>query len=217
MTSKPQSQLNRSHHGFTGSTNTNRFNDNESYSSKLGTEDNNYSNGSFSGSNDYDNKYQKRSNKYGSMPLQSFLVWRILPCLLLVLIPWVPNQFVRNQVKSKKLSIDTIIQEQKDLVKSLDETTENIKELKHEVENLYKDNDLSYQELRHHGKTPENIAAGDKLVTEGSSVTDMESEEYAKMEELEEVLVNRIDRLEKTIRKDAAKRLGDRYALVFFS
>ena len=186
---------------------------NTSFSS-LPDADENYYGQSGSNSNfgsDHDDKYQKRSSNTGSMPLQSFLLWRVIPCLVLVLLPWIPNQFVRNQVRSKKLVLETIVQEQKDMVKKLDETTEKIKNLKKEVEDLHKDNELSYQELKHNGKTPQNLAAGDESVTIASSITDIESEEYAKLEEEEEILMNRIDRLEKRIQKDSAKRLTDRY------
>ena len=134
-------------------------------------------------------------------------------------LPWIPNQFVRNQVHSKRLAIETIILEQKDLVESLDETTENIKELKRDIEILNKDNELSFQELRRYGKNPSNLAAGDNIGgtddnNNNEVTTDMESEEYAILEEEEEVLVQRIDTLEKSIQKSAMKRLGDRYARV---
>ena len=205
MGARPQSNLNRSYDGG----NNSQFNSNArntSYSSLPDVDENYYG----KSASDADNKYHKRSNNTGSMPLQSFLLWRVVPCLVLILLPWIPNQFVRNQVKSKKLALETIVQEQKDMVKKLDETTEKIKHLKREVEDLHRDNEFSYQELKNNGKTPENLAAGDESVTTASSITDMESEEYAKMEEEEEVLMNRIDRLEKSIQKDAVKRITDR-------
>lgn len=96
------------------------------------------------------------------------------------------------------------------MVKKLDETTEKIKNLKIEVDQLHKDNELSYQELKQNGKTPENLAAGDESVTTTSSITDMESDEYAKLEEEEEILMKRIDRLEKGIQKAAVKRLNEK-------
>lgn len=209
MGSRPQSHLKRNHDSSNSDTNSNT-----SYSSLPETDENYYENSdaiaNANGSSDYDNKYKKRSSN-NSMPLQSFLVWRVLPCLMMILLPWIPNQFVRNQVRSTKLAIDNIIREQKDMVENLDETTGKIKQLKQEVENLHKDNELSFQELKQNGKTPENLAAGDETVEGTSKITDMKSEEYAKMEEEEEVLVNRIDRLEKNIQQSAVKRLGDRY------
>jgi septal ring factor EnvC (AmiA/AmiB activator) len=208
MGSRPQSHLKRNHDSSNSDTNSNT-----SYSSLPETDENYYENSdaiaNANGSSDYDNKYKKRSSN-NSMPLQSFLVWRVLPCLMMILLPWIPNQFVRNQVRSTKLAIDNIIREQKDMVENLDETTGKIKQLKQEVENLHKDNELSFQELKQNGKTPENLAAGDETVEGTSKITDMKSEEYAKMEEEEEVLVNRIDRLEKNIQQSAVKRLGDR-------
>ena len=144
------------------------------------------------------------------MPLQSFLLWRVLPCLVLIILPWIPNQFTKHQIRLKRHILDTVVQEQKNMVKKLDETTEKIKNLKIEVDQLHKDNELSYQELKQNGKTPENLAAGDESVTTTSSITDMESDEYAKLEEEEEILMKRIDRLEKGIQKAAVKRLNEK-------
>ncbi len=150
------------------------------------------------------------------MPLQSLLVWRLLPFLVLILLPWIPNQFMQSQMRSKKLALETVMQEQKDMVKQLDETTEKIKNLKKEIDNLHKDNELSYQELKQNGKNPGNLASGDSSVTATSSITDMESEEYAKLEEEEEVLVNRINRLERTIQKESMKRVTEVYVHPLF-
>jgi len=133
--------------------------------------------------------------------------------LVLILLPWIPNQFMRSQVKSKKVALETVVQQQKDMVKQLDETTEKIKNLKKEIEDLHKDNELNYQELKYNGKNPGNLAAGDSAVTASSRITDMESDDYAKLEEEEEVLMNRINRLEKTIQKDSMKRVTDTYGL----
>lgn len=216
MGTRPQSQLNRrSYDGSNGNTNSNQINNdmrNTSYSSLPDTNKKiNPFNSDTNGSSDYGDKYHKNRNSIGSMSVQAFLIWRVMPCLILILLPWIPNQFVRHQIRSKKHEIETLIQDQKDLVERLDTTHDKIKELKLEVEHLHKDNELSYQELKFNGKSPENLAAGDKEATGGSTITDMESEEYAKMEEEEEVLVNRIDRLEKSIQKSAVKRLGARY------
>ena len=219
MGTRPQPQSNKSYDRRSSyenaNGNRNQFNNDSrstSFSSQPNTEENcnGNSNSNANGSSEYDNKYQKRSNNTGSMPLHLFLVWRVLPCLVLILLPWIPNQFVRNQIRTKKLAIETIIQEQKDRVESLDETTQKIKEIKQEIESLHKDNELSFQELKQNGKTPENLAAGDEGIAGVSSITDMESEEYAALEVEEEVLVNRIDRLEKSIQQSAVKRLGDR-------
>ena len=166
---------------------------------------------------DYDdNKYNKRSgHSYTFNSNKAFFFWRILPCLILLTAPWIPCHFVRRNVKSKKAEIETIIREQKGLVVLLDETTLRIKKLKSDIEMISKDNELSYQELRRSGKRPEDLAAGSggKGTTEAGTgtATDMESTEYEEMEEQEEVLVQRIDALEKSIQKSAAARLNDRY------
>jgi len=135
-----------------------------------------------------------------------------------VTIPWIPCCFVRKNVQSKKVEILTIIGEQKKLVTGLDETTAKIKEVKLDLEMITNDNELSYQEIRRNGNTPEILAASvegeeEKIDTGAAAVSasDMEGEEYEKREEEEEVLVQRIDTLEKSIQKSAQKRLNERY------
>mmetsp|Transcript_24614 Transcript_24614/g.28128 ORF Transcript_24614/g.28128 Transcript_24614/m.28128 type:complete len:139 (+) Transcript_24614:368-784(+) len=80
------------------------------------------------------------------------------------------------------------------------------------------DNELSYQEIRRNGNTPEILAASvegeeEKIDTGAAAgaASDMEGEEYEKREAEEEVLVQRIDALEKSIQKSAQKRLNERY------
>ncbi|MGK3762513.1 MAG: hypothetical protein ACI8RD_014831 [Bacillariaceae sp.] len=111
----------------------------------------------------------------------------------------------------------------------LDDTTLKIKKLKSDIEMISKDNELSYQELRRSGKRPEDLTAGagegKETSTEAETgtgtgtgtATDMESTEYEEMEEQEEVLVQRIDTLEKSIQKSAIARLNDRYVFTFLS
>lgn len=110
--------------------------------------------------------------------------------------------------------METIIREQKDLVADLDETTASIKELKHDIEMITKDNELSFQEMRRNGKFPgnlvdDNIEGGAGV--DGRTASNIESEEYAKLEEEEEIIVQRIDSLEKSIQKSAEKRISERY------
>jgi hypothetical protein len=182
---------------------------------------------------DYDdNKYNKRSGRSNTfISNKTFFFWRILPCLILVTAPWIPCHFVRSNVKSKKVEVETIIREQKGLVILLDDTTLKIKKLKSDIEMISKDNELSYQELRRSGKRPEDLTAGagegKETSTEAETgtgtgtgtgtATDMESTEYEEMEEQEEVLVQRIDTLEKSIQKSAIARLNDRYVFTFLS
>jgi hypothetical protein len=214
---RPQSQFRRSFENSSNHANSSHFNPNvsdTSYSSlpNYGKR-NSFSNAQES--SEYDTKYRKRSNNAGSMSLESFLLWRVLPCLVLILLPWVPTHFARRQVRSKKLAIDFIIQDQKELVEKLDDRTAKIKELKLDLESLHRDNELSFQELKMNGKSPENLAAGDKGVTGETTVTNMESDEYASLEEEEHVLLQRIDRLEKSIQKRSAKRIIQRCVVAF--
>ena len=133
-------------------------------------------------------------------------------------IPWIPCHYVRRQVKSKKGAIETIIREQKDLVANLDETTASIKELKHDIEMITKDNELSFQEIRRNVKNPGNLADDNIAVgtrADGVPTANIESDEYAKLEEEEEIIVQRIDSLEKSIQKSAEKRISERHVFIF--
>lgn len=209
---RPQSQHKRIYDSNTYRLNSNAMNTSSSSMPDTAKNYHNNTSNSAKGSDEYDNtKYNKRNNNIGSMSLQSVLVWRIFPFLVLILVPWMPNQFTRYEVRAKKLALELVLEEQKDLVERLDKTTEKIRQLKQEVESLHKDNELSYQELKRNGKIPGNLAAGDEEVTGENSITNVESEEYAKLEEEEEILVNRIDRLEKSIQKSAVKRLTNSY------
>jgi hypothetical protein len=110
-------------------------------------------------------------------------------------LPWIPHQRTRWQIKARKGKIDQLILEQKELVQKLDDTTESIRSLKKEIEILTKDNELSFQEIHRSGK---------------KAVIDMESKEYASLEEEEHALVTRIEKLEKAVQKNSAKRVKDR-------
>jgi dsDNA-specific endonuclease/ATPase MutS2 len=112
-----------------------------------------------------------------------------------MMLPWIPCQRIRWQIAARKATISSLIQEQKDMVEKLDETTANIKELRKEIEILSKDNELSFQEIHRSGR---EIAI------------DMESEQYAEIEKEEEALVTRIQKLERAIQRSTEKRLNER-------
>jgi hypothetical protein len=139
---------------------------------------------------DYDDKYGK------VVVHRQVLFWRILPCLVIMLLPWIPCQQTRSQISSRKYAIALMLQEQKEMVDLLDETTAAIKELREDIEILSKDNELSFQQIHRNGK---DIAI------------DMESEQYSDIEKEEEGLVTRIKRLEKAIQTNSENRLMERY------
>lgn len=116
--------------------------------------------------------------------------------MIIMMLPWIPCQRTSWQIHSRKAAIDTLVLEQKDMVQRLDETTSNMKELKKEIELLTKDNELSFREIHRNGR---EIAI------------DMESEEYAEIEQEEEALVQRIQKLEIAVQKNSEKRLNERY------
>ena len=79
----------------------------------------------------------------------------------------------------------------------LDETTDEIRTLQKEINILTKDNELNFQELDRAGKLLKTQELGKK-------------EGYEEQEQREEALVQRIDDLEQTVKKTAARRLQQR-------
>lgn len=138
-------------------------------------------------------KYEKLGRN--SMTRQT-LYWRVLPCCIVLLLSWVPHQRTRWQVSSKRAIIEDMIEEQKNSIQMLDETTERIRILRKDVEIITKDNELSFQEIHRRGGLPENMktTAGDE-----------------EDQEVETNLLKRIDKLEKGIQVAARKRLDRRY------
>lgn len=118
-----------------------------------------------------------------------------------MLLPWIPCQRTRWQISSRKATISSLIEEQKDMVERLDTVTANIKELRKEIEVLSKDNELSFQEIHRNGR---------------ELAIDMESQQYSEVEKEEEVLVTRIEKLEKAIQRSSEKRLNERYVVYIY-
>lgn len=87
------------------------------------------------------------------------------------------------------------------MVERLDTVTANIKELRKEIEVLSKDNELSFQEIHRNGR---------------ELAIDMESQQYSEVEKEEEVLVTRIEKLEKAIQRSSEKRLNERYVVSIY-
>jgi len=141
-----------------------------------------------------DGKYNRKTS--GRLLSKDVFYWRILPCLVLMVLPWIPCQRRYWQIKSRRATINTLLKEQKDMVQQLDDVTGSIQDLKKEIDVLTKDNELSYQEIYRNGK---------------GLVIDVESEEYEELEEEEEGLVNRIDRLETAIQEVSFQRLTEAY------
>jgi hypothetical protein len=138
-------------------------------------------------------------NRFYSM--RDVLYWRILPCLILMVLPWIPLQMTRSTVLSKQKTIQSMMDEQKELVAQLDETTEKIRSLEKDVVILTKDNELNFQELDRSGKLLKTQELQNK-------------EGYEEQEKEEQALVKRIDDLEKAVKASATRRLEQRYVLV---
>jgi hypothetical protein len=123
-----------------------------------------------------------------------FNLWKVLPALILMILPWIPRQQTQWKIASQRAEIHALITEQHGFVKNLDTTTEQIRTLKHGVEVFTKENEASFQEL--HG---------------GTTTPDLENEQYMEVEKAEEVFVQRIDGLEKHIQKTSTKLVQQRY------
>jgi DNA repair exonuclease SbcCD ATPase subunit len=112
-----------------------------------------------------------------------------------MVLPWIyPYQKAQWQIKARKSEIHTLVKNQKGLIQQLESSTEHIRQLRTEVENLTKENESTFRELRDHGGT----------------TPDLENEQYIKVEEAEEVFIKRIDELEKQIQKNSQKRVQER-------
>jgi hypothetical protein len=140
-----------------------------------------------------DDKYGKSG---GNAINRQTLYWRILPCIIVLLFPWIPHQRTRWLVSSKRAIIEAMIDEQKKSIKMLDETTERIRTIRKDVESLTKDNELSFLEFHRSGKLPADMV---------STAGDEEDQQ------VELNLLKRIDKLEKGIQTAARKRLDQRY------
>jgi hypothetical protein len=145
---------------------------------------------------DMDDRSDDKHGKGGQSNNKQAMLWRVLLCFVLTLLPWIPHQRKRWQVSSKRAVIDGMIEEQTRSIQMLDDTTERILILRKDVESLGKENELSFHELRRGGRTLPD---------------DMESPGYEEEEAIEESLVKRIDKLESTIQASARKRLEQRY------
>lgn len=144
-------------------------------------------------------KYHHGNKKGGNrfISLRDTLYWRIIPCLILMILPWFPAQTTRWTMHSQKTAIQAMMEEQKDLVSQLDETTDRIRQLQKDINRLTTENELSYQELDRHGK----LIKTQEL---------MDNETYTKQEEVEEAFVKRIDELETNVKATATRRLETR-------
>jgi septal ring factor EnvC (AmiA/AmiB activator) len=145
----------------------------------------------------YNHPYKNsKNNRFYS--LREVLYYRVLPCLILMVLPWIPAQITRSTALSKQKEIQSMIDEQKDLVVQLDEVTQNIRALEKDVVSVTKDNELNFQELERSGKLLKTQEIQNK-------------EGYEEQEQEEEELIQRIDDLEKAVKLSATRRLEQRY------
>ena len=125
--------------------------------------------------------YHSYNNKANNVSL-----WKLFPCFLLTIVPWVYCKVSQHTLYASKLEINVILEEQKKLVKLIDETSSRIREVQKETDVLERTNENNFQELRRAG---------------GS--VNFENDHYIQIEQVEEAMVKRIDLLEKEIQKNS--------------
>ena len=148
-----------------------------------------------------DDKYNKIGGK-STLYSKQLLYYRIVPCLVLMFLPWIVTQRTYWQVKSRRSTMEELLDRQKDLIQKLDDTTSNMKKLREDIDLLTKDNEMTYQEIQRQSKNMKVLA--------DHPLDNMESEEYEAMEKDEESLMTRITKLERAIQKNSHKRLTER-------
>jgi cyclophilin family peptidyl-prolyl cis-trans isomerase len=123
-------------------------------------------------------------------------LWKLLPCFILVLLPWITIKRSEWQLLSVKDELGTMRNEQKTLFRKLDKTTGILRDLGRDSERLGHDNDKLFRVLQKNGVTP-----------------DLENEQYAQVEQVEDAMLKRIDDLEKHIQENSAKAVVDAYGI----
>jgi nitrate/nitrite-specific signal transduction histidine kinase len=126
------------------------------------------------------------------------MLLKFLPCLILMVLPWIPCQQSKWQIGARRLEVEDLMKDQKRFVKDLEGTTDSLRQLRLDNERLVKDNEESFQQLHINDKA-------------GTMSPDLENEQYLEVEKAEEGFVTRIDELEKHIQEQSAKRVEERY------
>ena len=123
-------------------------------------------------------------------------LWKLLPCLILVVLPWINNKRSEWQLLSAKDELGTMMKEQKTLFRELDKTTGTLRDLGRDSERLDLENDKMFRLLQKNGAT-----------------ADLENEQYAQIEQVEDAMLKRIDDLEKHIQENSAKAVVEAFGI----
>lgn len=114
----------------------------------------------------------------------SRISWKHLACVILCLAPWIPVHGHYNNVQNERQIVDNAIEEHYMLADELHNLADEITSAKKELRESKERNDDSYNSLKElHG------------------ALDLENDKYLAAEEMEEVLLQRIDRVERLVQK----------------
>ena len=127
--------------------------------------------------------------------IQKIALWKILPGLVLIIVPWILGRQSEARVRDKKLEIDQLLEINKSLVQELELTTSDIRSLQQEAESLERANENTFQELKKNG---------------GEAI-DLQNEHYLAVEVVEDTLIRRIDELQKFIQENSQKQVTKKY------
>ena len=145
------------------------------------------------------NAYHRYSNSFTRTSSSSgFPAWKIVPCMMLLILPWIPCKYKSWQLNSQKSEYLFFKKEQTKMIQEIRNETDQIRVLRHESEKMTKHNEEHFQELRANG--------GSKL--------NLEDEQYLQLEYVEEGYIQRIDKLQQQIQDACQSQVVDRYVYV---
>lgn len=105
-------------------------------------------------------------------------------------LPWIPNVERYNTIQTQRQQLQGAILEQHDLASKLHEVTDALSIAKNQLHDATSHNEKSYKKLKKlHG------------------ALDLESAKYLAAEETEEMLLNRMEKVEKTIQENDRKNI----------
>lgn len=144
---------------------------------------------SSSSSNNYYSDYETETENDDT----SNRAWKLLACLILCLAPWTPVYGQYNSMQQQRKVIDLAIEEHQQIADQLHLLADEITTAKKDLRESTARNNNSYKRLK------------DLHIT-----LDLENQKYLAAEESEEVLLKRIDRVERLIQQYDKEHLESR-------
>ena len=119
--------------------------------------------------------------------------WKIIPCLVLIVLPWVPCKRAEWSLNRQKDRFFDLKNKYASIVRQIETTTDDIRALRLESENMARENEKSFQEMRNNG---------DRV--------NLDDEQYLQVEQVEEAFVSRIDHIQQHIQERSRKMVIER-------